>query len=230
MPVASQTALCLSTEAPRLVPGHPGVGLSCLRRSWRAGSSALAPCSQAPTQTHLCDGGVGGWPGKEAEGLMQTARESGHRSGAYASLAQEQGSGLLKLPRTVRGQGCLLAAHVSEAPAASWRGTPLFRPPPQAQLPSGLCPRGGGEHGPPGTDASPLAPSSLPSGGLQPALQVFLLILKRGVTVFLGGGCRHGERGGHWPPGGPSASPFCSPLGGTFRSETTAQYRASSCW
>lgn len=27
--------------------------------------------------------------------------------------------------------------------------------------------------------------------------------------------------------GGPSASPSCSPLGGTFRSETTAQYRVA---
>lgn len=76
VPVASQTALCLSTELLGLSLDTRGGSLLPQEVLEGQAPKRLSSVFPGPTQTHLCDGGVGGWPGKEAEGLMLTARES----------------------------------------------------------------------------------------------------------------------------------------------------------
>lgn len=91
-------------------------------------------------------------------------------SGAYTSLALGQVLGLSKLLRTMEGQGVSPSSPREWGPCGRLSvelPCPVLSPGP---APSGLGSRGG-ESKDLGTDASPLAPSSLPSRSLQLALQ-----------------------------------------------------------
>ena len=76
VPVAFQAALCLSAELLGLSLNLRGGSLLPQEILKGQAPKCLRSVFPGPAQTHLCDGGVGGWPGKEAESLMLTAQES----------------------------------------------------------------------------------------------------------------------------------------------------------
>ena len=76
MPVASQAALCLTAELLGLSLDPRGGSLLPQEVLEGQAPKCLRSVFPGPAQTHLCDGGMGGWPGKEAEGVMLTAQES----------------------------------------------------------------------------------------------------------------------------------------------------------
>lgn len=100
VPTALQAALCLSPELPGLSLDVRGGSL--LPREDLEGPAPewLSSVFPAPAQTHVCDGGVSGWPVTAAEGLSLTVQGAGFDSADAQVWCWGRASGLSKLLRS----------------------------------------------------------------------------------------------------------------------------------
>ena len=141
--------------------------------------------------------------------------EKSSRNNSNPDIPTSTTTNLSNLLRTGRGQGVSPSSPREWGPCGRLSvelPCPVLSPGPAP----GLCSRGA-ESKDLGTDASPLAQAPFPAGVCSQLFRLTLLIPKRGVTVFLGGGCRHGARWALWRQEAPRplllALPWVAPSG-----------------